>query len=268
VELQRALPDFERNGIAVFAISYDAAEVLARFSAKHGITYPLLSDEGSRVITALGMLNERVYEHHAFYGIARQDHHWGVPYPGTFVLDAQGVVTQKRFQSSYRMRETGVGVLEQAFGLTSTTHGPEARAMAPGVAIRAYLDAEVYRIFQRLRLAVELEIEPGLHVYGRPIPEGFIPLGVEVEPVQGLIVGPLEGPAPRPFRVEGLDESFMVYEGRAAFSRTLAFTENVGDVVVRVAVGTQVCSDTDCLPPHTSQLELPLLYRTNVDSDR
>jgi hypothetical protein len=48
----------------------------------------------------------------------------------------------------------------------------------------------------------------------------------------------------------------------------LTFTENVGDVEVRVAIRTQVCSATDCLPPHTSRLELPLLYRTNVDSDR
>jgi len=268
VELQRSLADYQRNDIAIFAISYDAVGVLAQFAARHGISYPLLSDTGSRVITALGLLNEQVFEHHAFYGVARQEHHWGVPYPGAFLLDAQGVVTQKRFQSSYRERETGVALLEEGFHLASTARGPWASAAGPGVAIRAYLDADAYRVYQRLRLSVELTVEPGLHVYGRPIPDGYVPFDVEVAPVTGLIVGALEGPRPRPFRVEGLDEEFAVYTGRARFSLPLVFTDKAGDLVVRVAGRGQVCSARDCLPPITVEVELPLAQRNHVDSDR
>jgi len=88
-------------------------DVLAAFAAKQGITYTLFSDQGSKLIRDLGLLNEHVYEHHAAYGIPKRDHHWGVPYPGVFLLDAEGRVTQKRFQQSYRERETGVAVLER-----------------------------------------------------------------------------------------------------------------------------------------------------------
>ena len=56
-------------------------DVLRDFAAKYGITYTLFSDEGSRVIRALGLFNDQVYEHHAAYGIAKQDRVWGVPYP-------------------------------------------------------------------------------------------------------------------------------------------------------------------------------------------
>jgi DsbC/DsbD-like thiol-disulfide interchange protein len=242
--------------------------VLAAFAEKHGIGYPLLSDEGSRVIRKLGLLNEQVFEHHAFYGVPRRDSAWGVPYPGTFLLDEQGVVTEKRFQNSYRERETGVAILERGFGVTSSAHGPEARAAAPGVAVRAYLDSDVYRSFQRLRLTVELAIDPGLHVYGRPIPEGYIPLSVEVAPIEGLVVGPLEGPAPHPFRVEGLDEQFFVHEGTAAFSLPLTLTQKVGDQNIWAMVRYQACSATDCLMPNAVELELRVAERNNVDSDR
>ena len=76
-------------------------DVLARFAAAHGVTFPLLSDEGSKVIRELGMLDEQVYEHHAAFGVTdRDDRFWGVPYPGEFLLDERGVVTQKRFQKN------------------------------------------------------------------------------------------------------------------------------------------------------------------------
>ena len=44
-------------------------DVLARFASAHGVTFPLLSDEGSTVIRALGMLDEQVYEHHAAFDV-------------------------------------------------------------------------------------------------------------------------------------------------------------------------------------------------------
>ena len=133
MELQKSLPDFERHYIVPFAISYDAVDVLATFAAKQHITYTLLSDEGSTIIRALGLCNEHVFEHHAAYGVPRRDQHWGVPYPGVFLLDEQGYVRQKRFQQSYRERETGVALLEQGFGLPSTVHGTPVQAQAQGV---------------------------------------------------------------------------------------------------------------------------------------
>ena len=106
MELQQALPDLESAGVAVFGLSYDAPAVLAEFADKRGITFPLLSDEGSHAIRALGLLNQHVAEQHAFYGVAVRDEHHGVPYPGTFVLDEHGVVTARYFEQSYRMRPT------------------------------------------------------------------------------------------------------------------------------------------------------------------
>jgi peroxiredoxin len=89
-------------------------DVLARFTATPGITFPLLFDAGSQVIRQLRMLDEQVYKHHAAFGVPnREDRFWGVPYPGEFLLDERGVVTQKRFQKNYREWETSQAILEQ-----------------------------------------------------------------------------------------------------------------------------------------------------------
>jgi hypothetical protein len=252
----------------MFAISYDTVEVLHNFAEKHGITYTLLSDEGRKVIRALGLLNEQVYEHHAAYGIPRQDRHWGVPYPGVFLLDAQGYVTQKRFQQSYRERETGVGVLEQGFGIASSVHGLEALGQSEGVKVRAYLDSDTYRFFQRLWLTVELIIEPGLHVYGQPIPEGYIPLAIEVAPIEGLVVGNPQWPTPHPFRVAGLDEAFYVYEGTVAVSLPVTLTQEGDDQTLQVGVRYQACSNTDCFLPNSIALHLPVRTADHVERPR
>jgi hypothetical protein len=241
--------------------------VLAGFAEKYGITFSLLSDEGSVVIRRLGLLNEQVRQHHEFYGVQWREDAAGVPYPGAFLLDERGIITEKRFISSYRMRETGAGLLEVGFGVEAAAHGPEARARGEGLAVRAYLDSDTYRTMQRLRLTVELAIEPGLHVYARPVPEGFVPLTVQVAPIDGVEVGELEGPEPEPFRVEGLDEQFFVYEATLKVGLPLTFTKRVGDQTVAATVRYQACSATDCLVPQAIRLDLPVKNASHTERD-
>jgi hypothetical protein len=268
VELQRHLPDFARAHITLFAISYDAVDVLAGFAAKHGIEYPLLSDEGSRVIRALGLFNEHVYAHHAVYGIPQQERHWGVPYPGSFLLDEQGGVMQKRFEQSYRERETGVGVLEQGFGIKSAVHGAEARVHTEGIEIYAYLDSAMYRFFQRLWLTVEITIPPGLHVYGQPSPEGCMPLAIEVTPMAGVVIGTPKFPPPHPYHLDGLDDDLFVYEGRVTASMPLTFTQEGDEQTVHVTIRHQACSATDCLRPSTITLSLSVQAADLIERPR
>lgn len=244
-------------------------DVLAAFAAKQGITYTLFSDQGSKLIRDLGLLNEHVYEHHAAYGIPKRDHHWGVPYPGVFLLDAEGRVTQKRFQQSYRERETGVAVLERGFGLASSAHGAPVRSQAQGIRVAARLDSPAYRAFQRLWLTVDIEIDTGLHVYGQPIADGLIPLTVEVTPAEGRSDGTPEFPRPKPHRLAGLDEAFYTYEGKIAVTQPLTFIVDAADAVVEVVVRYQACSDElGCLMPQTVTLQVPVQVQDHIDRPR
>lgn len=263
--MQRSLPDFERENIAVFAISYDSVPVLQAFTERNGISYPLLSDEGSVVIRDLGLLNIHLAEQSAAYGLTPRPEHQGVPYPGTFLLDEQGIIVEKRFHQSYRERETGVAVLEQGFGSHGSSHGAEVTAATGDLRVHAVLDSPTYRYHQRLWLTLEVSIAPGLHVFGRPIPEGYTPFTVEVAPLDGLIAGRPDWPEPRPFTVAGLDEQFTIYEGDLRLSLPVTFTKRqAGDQTLTVTIGYQACSETDCRPPTSLTLELPVQEAAHV----
>lgn len=258
MELQEAWPALEAGGVALFGLSYDAVPVLAAFAEKRGITFPLLSDEGSHTIRALGLLNRHVAEQHAFYGIQMRDEHQGIPYPGTFVLDEDGVITEKRFEQSYRVRPTAPLFAEYASGPPAGVPEGAARASSSGVLVEAWADTSAYRPYQQVRLHVQLTLPPGHHVYVPPVPEGFVPPGVDVDPLEGLTVGTPDWPAGRPFRVEGLDEEFSVAEGTVRLVVPLLFTKNLGPTVVRAAVRYQACTAAECFPPASASVEVPL----------
>ena len=74
--------------------------MLKRFADAHHITYPLLSDRGSAVIQKFGIFNSNIPEGNMFYG---------VPFPGDFVLAADGTVTDKHFLPNYQTRPTAAG---------------------------------------------------------------------------------------------------------------------------------------------------------------
>lgn len=246
------------NGIALVAISYDPVDVLAGFAERYGIAFPLLSDEGSETIKRLGLLNERIHEQHEAFGIQRFDAAWGVPYPGVFVLDESGVVVDKRFTESYRERETGSGLLEQALHIASPVAGPAATASAGEVGVRAWFDSPTFALSQRLWLNVELAIEPGWHIYTDPIPAGYVPVRAAMRPARGLRAGEPAYPGGHPFRVAGLDEQFHVLEGKVRLAWPVVFgvPPGSGDQAVQVDVSWQACSERECLPPTTVTLDL------------
>lgn len=239
-------------------MSYDPVDVLNAFAARHGITYPLLSDAGSATIRRLGMLDEDLERHHAEFGIVTRDDQRGVAYPGVFLVDRDGVVVTKRFHKNYRIRDTGAGLVDAVLGIPATERGVE--TTAPGGVVRARLSFEspAYRPYQRLQLAAVLTIEPGWHVYAAPVPEGYTALSLEITPVSGLEVGTTAWPEPRPFRLEGLEERFLVHEGtiRGTAPVTFAFAPDSGTQIVRAALRYQACSTTQCLPPAGMRFEL------------
>ena len=97
MQLQRSLPDIQRAGLGLVAVSYDSTATLRAFADKHGITFPMLSDRGSKTITAWGLLNREAT------GRAK-----GVPYPGTYVLDAKAVIVSRNFEQAYQERDSGL----------------------------------------------------------------------------------------------------------------------------------------------------------------
>ncbi len=83
------------KGARLIAISYDKPDVLAAFAAKQGLTLPLYSDSGSRLIDAL-KLRDPQYPRDSFA--------YGVPYPTTLLIDGSGTVKAKTVERDYKQR--------------------------------------------------------------------------------------------------------------------------------------------------------------------
>jgi len=101
--LQADLKKIEAAGIQVVAISYDSVDVLATFSGKNKITFPLLSDAGSKTIKAYGILNKEA-----------KGKTEGIPYPGTVIIDHQGMIRAKLFLNGYKERHSTDALIKAA----------------------------------------------------------------------------------------------------------------------------------------------------------
>ena len=95
--------ELNEAGIKVVGISYDSVEILDKFSKSAKITFPLLSDPDHKTITAYGLLNKEA-----------KGRIEGVPYPGTMILDKEGVIRAKLFFDGYKERHEPTEMVKAA----------------------------------------------------------------------------------------------------------------------------------------------------------
>jgi peroxiredoxin Q/BCP len=74
--------EFEEAGAVILGVSTDDLDSHAQFVSKHGLNFPLLSDQGGKVATAYGVYKEKSMYGKKFKGIERT----------TFLIDKEGTV--------------------------------------------------------------------------------------------------------------------------------------------------------------------------------
>jgi len=110
VELTEIAGQFEELGLSLVAMTYDSVETLKTVEEDLGIDFALLHDEAVHHVNALGILNPDYEPGSRAYG---------VPYPGIFLIDRDGVIQAKFAEANYRDRPDFGFVLEAAAELRS-----------------------------------------------------------------------------------------------------------------------------------------------------
>ncbi len=292
MELQGRLEELRAQGLGVAAISYDSEAVLADFSQRRGITFPLLSDDDSAVITEFGILNTVAAEG---VGANRDDPDVvadvakyvsvfganpmivGTPYPGTFMLDSGGRVTSRFFEEFYRERNTTANVmLKLGAGLSpiAAIEGSTAH-----LKLTAYASDPNVTVGTRFSVAVDVEPNPDIHVYA-PGAEamGYRVIAFNLNPVPHLRFEPVEFPASEIYHFDPLDERVPVYQQpftlmqEAVVSGAPDAEEALAQLDALTLTGTldyQACDDTLCFDPVsvplTFTLDLELLDRQRAN---
>lgn len=233
----------KKRGIGLAAISYDAPATLKTFAEARGITFPLLSDAGSATITQYNLLNTEAT------GRGR-----GIPYPGTFVLNARGIVTSRSFEPLYQERASVSSLLRTGQGtsktetahLTVTSSASDAR-VAPGT---------------RFSLLVDIVPKPKMHVYA-PEQKDAIPVSLQLEAGEFKTHAPVF-PKPEKYFFKPLNETQLVYSKpfRIVQDVTVALTPAIrerarsgsGTITLTGALQYQACDDAICYMPVTVPL--------------
>ena len=104
MQLQKDLERINDAGIDVVAVSYDSVDILSEFAGQKEIKFPLLSDPKSIAIESYHIRNQEVKEG------SRLD---GIPHPGTFLVDSEGVIRAKLFYT-VRKRHSSDELIEAA----------------------------------------------------------------------------------------------------------------------------------------------------------
>jgi len=220
--------------------------------------YPLLSDPESKIIRAFDILNEN---------FPRDNPWFGVPYPGTFLIDERGVDKAKYFEDDHRESYTAASILAHEFGgdgLAKTTvetphlslsYGSSDASLSPG---------------RRATLIVDIELKPRMHVYAPGVEGSYIPIEWTISDSKGWIAHPTSYPASRKLHLPAIDETVPVYEGRFRLTRdlTIGQPQEVGPllgpertVTIEGVFRYQACDDRMCYIPRN----IPLKWTFPID---
>jgi peroxiredoxin len=272
VELQRRLPDFEAAGMKIFAVSYDPQDGLAEFARTYGITYDLLSDSDSTVITRFGILNTLIDptepDAEVFYGI---------PYPGTYIVDASGMVVRKYFNQHLATRDAPERLLDEAGGQTVLSpDAPQQEHQDGDVRVCVFLPGGDLKIELTRQLYCRLDIRDGLHIYAEPVPSGFVATEVSVKEVSGLRIGKPVYPAATPLVMEELGLELPTWEGTVDIGIPITATTELLNVLkpldqkaitLDLSVRYQSCSTRECFLPRTVNLSLEVPLAQGIVPD-
>jgi len=245
VELQGRYEEIRKQGLELVAISYDSPETLRKFADSRGIRFPLISDSGSAIIRRFGILNEQQEPGTRTYGI---------PHPGTFIVNRAGVVTARFFEDAYQERYTAAAMLAAQ---NANPVGASVTAQTSHLSLSASISDATVAPGERVAIVVLVTPRPAIHVYA-PGKHDYQVVRLTVDPQPWLRAHETRYPPSEIYHFTPLDERVEVYSRpfRLAQDVTILATPDIQKslatmptVTVTGALEYQACDDKVCYNP-------------------
>ena len=257
MELEQNRDEFRELGLGIAAISYDSVAILHAFAERRGIHFPLLSDPDSKVIREVGILNETVPHNTPFFG---------VPYPGSFVLDAHGVIIAKYFEDDYTKRYTSADILAHQFGIEPAAS--KSKVQGRQLQLTATASNSIVAAGQRVALALDINLGPNMHVYA-PDVEGYIPINWTMKESPAAAAHEVTYPASEKLHLVAIDETVPVYRNHFRLTRDITIgqdakvrpsLDSAGKFTVEGTLRYQACDDRICYIPQELAVKWTFQY--------
>ena len=193
----------------------------------------------------------------------------GIAYPGTFMLDPDGVVESRFFEDHYQERNTSSSIMLRLGTGGSSVEGTEISSNY--VEILTYPSDAVIAPGERLSLALDIVPQPNMHVYA-PGAEllNYRVINVRIDPQPFLRVMPLEYPESEIYYFEPLDERVPVYQRPFTLLQEVlplstrdaqAAYREMDELTITGALDYQACDDAVCYNPVTVPLSWTIEMR-------
>lgn len=245
MELQGRYDEIKQQGLGLVSITYDSPETLKKFSESRGITFPIVSDSGSAIIKRYGLFNDTVDPKTSAYGI---------PHPGTFIVDPKGVVVARFFEDAYQERYTAATILAT---MGATPPGAPVSATTDHLSMSATISDAVAAPGHRLTIVAEVTPRPAMHLYA-PGKHDYQVVKLTLDPQPWLKTHDTVYPPSEIYHFKPLDERVEVYSKpfRLLQDVTLLATPEMQKLLgsmpsarITGALEYQACNDTVCFNP-------------------
>jgi peroxiredoxin Q/BCP len=264
LELQSRVGELKAKGLSLAVITYDSPAVLADFAKRRGITFPLLSDPGSQTIRTLGILNTTVDQNSTNFGI---------PFPGTFIINRHGVVTARFFEDAYQERTTVSNILLKLGGRTTGTSAQH--ISTDHLEAVTYATDDMVAPGSLFSLVVDIRPRPGMHLYA-PGAASYRVVTLKLDPDQHLMARAIEYPASKMYLFKPLNETVPVFQSPFRLVQELSLNPSrqaraafagKDAVTIRGALEYQACDDKICYVPKSVPVTYTLKLR-QLDTER
>lgn len=262
-------------------ISYDSTQIVADFSKRQGITFPLLADVGSATIRRYGILNTVVEEAlgpngkdpavradlAVFATVGEPNERLrGIPFPGTFIVDRQGRVTSRFFEDYYWERTTTSNIMLRLG--TGSSPVQATQAATDHLELRTYPSDASVSLGTRFTIALDITPKRGMHVYA-PGASNYRIVNVNITPQPHVRVSQIRYPASEIYDFKPLNERVQVYQKpftllldvvpEATAEARKAFAGR-NELTVSGTLEYQACDDKLCYNP----VSLPLAWKVGM----
>lgn len=214
------------------------------------------------MIRRYGILNTEVSQDDLFL--------FGIPFPGVYVTDEEGLVVAKFFHDTYKKRDSAETLIDAALGrIELDSSAPKEEVGDEDIKITVAVQGGRGSVRQGVirKLVTRFELGENLHIYGEPVPQGMVATKVTVSGPPGLTTLPPELPETKTLFLDAMNVQLQVWSGTVdivvPFYATAELASecrplNEKTVDIEVEVSYQACTENECLLPRRETLTLTL----------
>lgn len=248
---------FREAGVHLYAVSYDEPDALTDYALAHAVTFTMLSDPDSEVIESFGILNTL---------IPLDDHPWyGIPFPGAYVVNGDGIVTAKFFEHNFAVRPGPEQMLAAALGQEFEV--PAGAASVEQVSAEVVFDGDVLPMGVTRHIVATFRVPAGQHLYGAPVPKGLVAATIELDDIEGVLSYEPLTPPTSSLTLSASGDTLQVYDGDVMLrlpvtqnARAMQKDNDGRHVMITGRLRWQACNDIECFLPES----LPFSFRVEA----